>query len=187
MNRRLPRRSGIPTGRLLRAREHVLLGWCLALSAVLIAGCKAEEPPTPETRTLVPVQGKVTVQGKPLAKAIVVFLPTFSGGGTHSVGETRADGTYALTTLGQPGAGPGEYRVIVSYVVGPDGTVADLTSRSGEFVPPEVNNGKELVPPRYSDFSKTELRAAVPASSPSIDFELEGPLLGGPGKPADGS
>jgi hypothetical protein len=118
----------------------------------------------------------VTLEGKPLARAVVAFLPTFSVG-THSVGETKADGTYELAHLGQPGAGRGEYRVVVSYIVGPDGKVADLESRSLDYIPVELNNGKELLPPRYSNFSQTELRATVVPGCPPINFELKGSLL----------
>jgi len=127
----------------------------------------------------------VTVDGKPLAKAIVAFLPQFSDGGTHSVGETKEDGTYELVHVDRPGAGRGGYRVVVSYIVGPDGKVADLESHSSfnEKMPTELNNGKELLPPRYSDFSRTELGATVTPGGPFIfDFNLEGPLLEPPAK-----
>ena len=154
---------------------------CLALLAGLVVGCEAEEPAPPPAPALVPVHGTITVDGKPLDKAVVAFLPTFSGQGTHSVGETNRDGRYELSTLGQPGAGVGEYRVVVSFIVGPDGKVADLASRSGEYVPPELDNGKELVPSRYSDFSKTELRATIRRAGPPLDFALEGPLHPAPG------
>lgn len=160
-------------------------GWSarrIMLAIVLIAGCEAEAERAPEPPKLVPVQGTVTVDGKPLAGAVVVFLPAFSDAGTHSVGETDRDGVYKLATLYQPGAGVGDYRVIVSHVVDADGTVASLAARSGEYVPPEVNHGQELVPPRYSDVSKTELRASVRPGTGSINLDLIGPLLPAPGK-----
>jgi hypothetical protein len=130
----------------------------------------------------------VTIDGKPLAKAMVVFLPQFSDGGTHSVGETKEDGTYELVHEDQPGAGRGGYRVVISHIVGPDGKVADLESHStfNKAMPTELNNGTELLPPRYSNFSKTELGATVTPDGPFIfDFKLEGPLLEAPAKAPD--
>src|SRR5204862_127511 len=144
------------------------------LAASLTMGCEVVEP-TPPKRAgprLYPVRGTVTVEGKPLSGAVVAFLPVFSVG-THSVGETKADGTYELATMGQAGAGRGEYRVVVSYIVASDGKVADLASRSSDYVPPELDHGKELVPPRYSNFSKTELRATVEPGCPPINFDLK--------------
>ena len=157
------------------------LSLCL-LVVSLVLGCEVIEPPPPSPPgpRLYPVSGKVTIDGKPLAKAFVVFLPEFGGGGTHSVGETKEDGTYELSHMDRPGAGRGGYRVTISYIVGPDGKVADLESRSqiDRPLPPELNHGKELLPPRYSDFSKTELGATVTPGGPFIfDFNLKGPLL----------
>jgi hypothetical protein len=154
----------------------VLPGLWLVVSFLL--GCEVMEPPPPKPigPKLYPVRGRVTLEGKPLARAVVAFLPTFSVG-THCVGETKADGTYELSHLGQPGAGRGEYRVVVSYIVGPNGQVADLASRSLDYIPYELNNGKELLPPHYSNFSRSELRATVTPDCPPINFELKGSLL----------
>jgi hypothetical protein len=118
------------------------------------------------------------VDGKPLARAIVVFMPAFSAG-THSVSETKADGSFEMAYLGRPGVGRGDYRVVISYIVGKNGKVADLVAHGADYVPPELNHGKELVPPRYSNFSFTELRAIVPPidGTTTYDFALEGPLL----------
>jgi hypothetical protein len=154
----------------------------LVLIVSLVIGCEVVEPdpPKPQGPMLYPVRGRVTVDGKPLAKAIVAFLPEFSDGGTHSVAETKGDGTYELAYMGRPGVGRGGYRVVISYIVGPDGTVADLKAHSpvDTAMAPELNKGKELLPPRYSDFSKTELGATVlPAGPFTFDFNLEGPLL----------
>ncbi len=154
----------------------------LLLVVSLVLGCEVVEPdpPKPQGPMLYPVRGRVTVDGKPLAKAIVAFLPEFSDGGTHSVAETKPDGTYELAYMGRPGVGRGGYRVVVSYIVGPNGKVADLKAHSpvDTAMAPELNKGKELLPPRYSDFSKTELGATVlPAGPFTFDFNLEGPLL----------
>jgi hypothetical protein len=183
----LPRESAVrslvrlvpPPGR--RDRSP-LAAYCLLLVGFAIMGCEVQEPApdVPRGPRLYPVHGTVRVDGKPLAHAVVVFLPAFSAG-THSVGETKADGTYALSHIGRPGAGRGDYRVVISYIVKKNGQVADLDSRTNDEVPP-ITNGKELIPPRYSDFSLTQLRASLPPDDPSatFDFALKGPLLDAP-------
>jgi hypothetical protein len=152
------------------------------VAGMLIVGCEAEppvpkEPPLP---SLVPVRGRVTVDGKPLAKAVIVFSPSYSDAGTHSVGETKADGSYELSYLNMPGTGAGDYRVMISLLVGPSGKAVNLQTRSDEVVADEMNRAKEVIPPRYSDHSKTELRATVKRDSPPIDFDLQGPIPGLP-------
>jgi hypothetical protein len=163
-----------------------LAGAVSVLLVCAIFGCEVQEPAPdlPVGPRLYPVRGTVSVDGKPLGRAVVVFMPSFSDAGTHSVGETKTDGTYELAHMGRPGAGRGDYRVTISFIVAEDGKVADLKARSSDFVPPELDHGKELVPPRYSNFSRTELRATIPPGGPTgtIDFDLKGSLREPPGK-----
>lgn len=148
---------------------------------VLVSGCTVEpsEEPGPMGPTLVPVRGKVTMDGKPFPGAIVIFLPVFSDTGRHCVAETKADGSFDLATMYQPGAAPGEYRVSVSYMVGAGGKVVDLEAHSAIIKPEEFNTGREKVPKRYSDPSQTDLRAIVPRSGATLQFDLTGGLLDG--------
>jgi len=65
------------------------------LFAVILVGCHRT------SLDIAPVHGKVTVDGKPLAKAKVRFAPTAKGNtdpGKPAWGEIQADGTYQLTT-----------------------------------------------------------------------------------------
>lgn len=73
----------------------------------------------------VPVSGKVTLDGNPLADANVTFLPETQPGSTAtppaSTGKTGADGTYKLVTMVgtqvAEGAPSGNYKVIVTKPV----------------------------------------------------------------------
>ena len=86
----------------------------LMLTGVLIVGCQGQAPQV----ALVPVQGKLTVKGKPLTHATVVFHPDPDRGNTSKL-EPRAEitpesgGIYELESDDRAGAPPGWYRVTV--------------------------------------------------------------------------
>jgi hypothetical protein len=77
--------------------------WLFLLCAAL-AGCG-------DGRDSVPVSGKVTVQGQPLADILVTFEPLDDGIG--STGTTDAEGRYTLQFVDndQDGAVPGKHQV----------------------------------------------------------------------------
>jgi hypothetical protein len=67
----------------------------------------------------VPVSGKVTVDGMPLAAktTVILFKPDASKGNAspfEPTGTVEDDGTYKLTTKGKSGAPPGWYKVVVT-------------------------------------------------------------------------
>jgi len=65
---------------------------------------------------LVPVEGVVTLDGKPLTVGGVAFKPDATKGNKtqhQPVGELDENGRYTLTTTNRPGAPPGWYKVLV--------------------------------------------------------------------------
>jgi hypothetical protein len=129
--------------------------------------------------TVVPVTGKVTLKGQPLAKATVTFIPTGVEGGATSVAVsfTDAEGKFTLQTrLGsgdKMGTVPGTYRVAVSKFVPPQAlSEADYQKKLDEEhalhqkgialaspVPPR----HELIPAEFSDTQRSKLTATVKA------------------------
>lgn len=125
---------------------------CLLLTVV---GCGTKLPV---------VTGTVTLDGKPLADATVIFMPNDE---THSPaqGITDASGIYTLEQEAKTaGIQPGAYSV----------RVTTFQPRS-QAVDPPIPAVKERVPVRYN--LKTELKANVEAdqdaSEAPFDFELE--------------
>jgi hypothetical protein len=119
----------------------------LGLASLLIAvGCGRSDRPDLGT-----VQGTVTLDGKPLAGALVVFTP--SGPGRSASDLTDAAGRYELTYL----------RDIAGATLGPH--VVIITTAT------EERGGREMLPPRYHE--KTELSATVAPGSNTIDFPLK--------------
>jgi hypothetical protein len=125
-------------------RARLLLGCVL----VAVAGCG--------TSKFVPVSGKVTLDGKPLAGATVSFEPVTEPGTTPlppgSLGKTDQNGNFTLqATSGENGALVGKHRVVIS-LIGEQAT-GDERRRGGgvaEKLPRKYNADSELtfdVPP----------------------------------------
>jgi hypothetical protein len=132
-------------------------GACLL---VVIAGCGKSKLQT------VPVQGKVTWQGKPLANADIAFHPQkLAVDGPHrlAIGKSDAEGQYTLSTImNGDGVQPGEYAVVI--VVREGGRIVD----AGENLKPSP------IPSSYTAVSTTPLKASIPAdASGPLEFNFE--------------
>ena len=142
----------------------------MALISALASGCQPAEPPPPR---LVPVQGKVTLDGKPLAGASIGFLPRPGSAGGSDV---RPDGSYEVTTMGFKES-RGEYTVQISYKMGTDGKPQSLGQQFSLVQPESMIGAKELLPKKYSDFGASELRATIPPEGAlDLNFDIKGPL-----------
>jgi hypothetical protein len=149
----------------------LVFGW--GWGVVCLTGCGgATAPKLPDP---VPVTGTVIIDSKPLADAIVTFVPdkgaTATGLGANAV--TDASGNFeVVTTFGKkarPGAIPGKYRVAISRLIGPTGSPVKLEPG----VPPANAAARESLPPRYSDMMMTELKADVGAEGGTFDFKVK--------------
>jgi hypothetical protein len=134
----------------------------LAFSLVLGLGCGSGK--------FAPVSGTVTMNGKPLAGATVMFSPIAKEGsidaGPGSGGKTNEKGEYTLTSdTGRNGALVGKHRVSIS-LMGQGTSETDERRRPGTPV--------NQVPLRYN--GKTELTYEVPAGgTDKADFTLKSP------------
>lgn len=154
-------------------RNSVLLGLLLVLSA---SGCGESVKPSRG----VPVSGKITLGGKPLADADVSFMnETFVG-----FGKTDADGNYRLVQ----GAAPGKNKVFISKFEGgvaPKVAGMELNPEAGidegQLAAAEMGAAgtkkaagpKQLVPADFSNPSTTKLNFDVGADGATgVDFNL---------------
>jgi hypothetical protein len=93
-----------------RSTRWYLAALCVCGSVCTLVGCGGS------TTKLVPVVGKVTVDGRPLTTGTggVSFRPDKgSGGSQEPAGSIDEDGTYRLFTGDKEGAPLGRYRVLV--------------------------------------------------------------------------
>lgn len=148
-----------------RVQTNALFGALLTL-LVITTGCGDGK------FRFAPVEGRVLLDGQPVAKARVVFMPQASGAdgeaGPYSCGETDSEGRYILSTLEETptaGAVVGSHRITIST------RVAHLDP---DKLDTEVIDSPETIPADYTNYRLTPLTFDVPAGgSTSADFSLE--------------
>lgn len=137
---------------------------------LLVTGCGGDEGGRG-----VPVSGKITLDGKPLADANVTFMnDTFAG-----FGKTDAEGKYRLVQ----GALPGNNKIVISKIQGgtaPEAPVPE-TLDPGQLEASAMAMGGaskkkgpvELIGKDYSDPSSTKLTYDIPTGGATdVDFNL---------------
>ncbi|MDG3005340.1 hypothetical protein [Paludisphaera mucosa] len=145
-----------------------------AMLAALAAGCGPAEESVDDRLAkldrLAPVTGVVKVGGKALPGVVVTFVPR-EWAPAHA--ETDDEGRFTLETAARPGAIPGEYKVVLSYLVAADGRVLGLGPRGG-FVPdPAVATATEKLPASVSSLERSTLAATVPPEGTTVDFDVD--------------
>lgn len=135
--------------------------WMAVLSIGLChVGC-GEKSDAPK---LVPVQGKVTVDGSAIEGLGVSFRPDAEKGnktGLLPAATVNAEGRYELTTGGRPGAPAGWYKVVV---------VPPTPPMTGGEAP------KPAPPPfnvKYTSDATTELRVEVKEGAAADAYDLK--------------
>ena len=153
-------------------------GMCLALAgfvaalALSLGGC-SQKPASNRPQT-VPVKGRVTLAGEPLAKATVSFQPDGKGNGASGI--TDDGGAFTLSTFAaKDGAVPGTYKVTVTKV---DDTASGGDMTAAGYAPPTESSAaskpKSLVPEQYADPAKSGLTAEVTTGAANtFDFDLK--------------
>jgi hypothetical protein len=119
-------------------------GTALVVLLAAVSGCGTSGP------QVAPVHGRVTLDGRPLARADITFQP--EGAQRASIGRTDEDGRYELAyKRGQPGAIVGKHTVQV-----------EVSSELVKNPPP--------IPARYA--ANSELHRQVEPDENEINFDL---------------
>lgn len=134
----------------IRRFAALLVG--VAAIALVCGGCG-------QRVTMVPVRGRVTVDGKPLGSGSVMFQPQ---AGPAARGQIGPDGSFELGTH-HPGdgvrAGPAAVRVT---------SVAAVKVVAGEEQPA----GRSVIPMRYADFTTSGITVTVAPGMEPVEIEL---------------
>jgi len=136
------------------SRSH-LPAAMIMLMVALEAGCGPLRP------ALLPAEGVVTLDGKPLANASLVFQP--KAGGRPASGRTDASGRFKMGTYTpQDGVLPGEHTV----------TITAIESIGPPPAPGSQPKVRWVTPTRYSRADESGLSATVAAGSKTFTFNL---------------
>ena len=147
---------------------HRLATLLMLVIAASVTGCSSAPPGPP----LVPAEGVVLLDGKPLSGADLVFQPQGETKGQAGYGRTDAAGKFALTTpdMKHKGVAVGSYRITINKLVKPDGSDFVPDPKSG---PEDTGGFKPLLPPAYSDMDKTRLSIEIPpGGKKDAEFKL---------------
>lgn len=140
------------------------LPFLLCVAGIIGGGCGPGRP------TIVPISGSVTLDGKPVPQATVLFIPV--AGGVPARGSTREDGSFSLTTFAEgDGAIAGRHSVAISKmkVTGVEATEDGLlpASASGEV------RTIWLTPQKYADATTSGLEVDVIRDMGPVALALE--------------
>jgi hypothetical protein len=134
--------------------------WLVSLCVLTMGVVSCSKSSGPPQKVCYPVKGKLLVGEQPPVGAMVIFHPEgalpdeWTGG--YPRGSVGADGTYELGTYGdKDGAPAGEYRVLVSW-----------TQTGNEET--EDTQMVDKLKGRYSDYSRSTLRAKVAAGPTEV-------------------
>jgi hypothetical protein len=149
----------------MNTRRALILVEILALLACV--GCS----PT-SVINLVPVEGRLIIDGRPAHGCVVIFEPCDTGAttGPQSIGFTDVDGRFRLVTSGNRiGTVQGKHRVSVI----PNGEAAMTVGVEAGAEHSEKPPVTDLVPKRYQSAETSGLEANVTRGAPnSFVFEL---------------
>ncbi len=134
------------------------------VATITLAGCSGQSG-------LAKVNGKVTYKGQPVSGATILFMG--DAGTRPATAVSSSDGSYSLMTLDAKGAMPGNYSVVVTKTDAPpagEPPSMEDAAKAANRPPPKP---KELLPAKYSDATKSPLKAEVKlGQANTIDLTL---------------
>jgi hypothetical protein len=120
------------------------------------------------------VQGTVLLNGKPLPKASVTFVPQVEnlGADSNSTSVTDENGQFTLTCAynGQPGAVVGKHVVLIAEPPLPEELRNSRDVR--EVAQYRAKLGNRPIPPAYGMVSKSPLQIEIKEGQEAVKLEL---------------
>jgi hypothetical protein len=132
--------------------RHFVLILCASLALCGVSGCGTKRPV---------VTGLVTLDGQPLNNGTIQFYP-IAGDGQTSAASIGPDGRYRME------ASPTKMKVVIHATK----VVGQRKAYEGQADSPMIDVVEDLLPIRYSDMNKTELKVDVVPGENVADFEL---------------
>jgi len=154
----------------MRIDHRVTAAW--ALIAAIAVGCGESGP------TLVPVEGILTLDGKPLEEATVSFMPDPSNTEvTAGMGLTEEDGKFYARHNGRYGLAVGRYKVTFSKTAEPPPGAKIPAGMENDPLQQEfLGLRKQTLPKKYTDLQKaTEVVEVKNGENNVYKFDLKTP------------
>lgn len=134
----------------------------------MLAALGCSDAPEVKLPAAHPVSGVVTLNAKPVAGAMLQFVPQGTTKGNDCFGVTDESGKYSLKQFrGEEGAQVGEYAVVIELHLKPDGSPLKENEAPREVM------ANQVLPKMYSELASTVLRATVPEGGGQFDFDLK--------------
>lgn len=135
------------------------------MTVMVVMGCGEGAPPAPK---LEPVTGTVTLDGAPLERAVLSFLPKESTGQV-AVGVTDATGKYEAEYPGSlKGVPAGQYKVLITKLVTPSGDPIPEGKSAADV------EAKDIIPAKYRRMDDLVNVVSIPAGGKAdLNFELK--------------
>jgi hypothetical protein len=141
-------------------RKQTLVALAFSTLGLFATGCDSGP-------ALLPVTGKITVDGQPAAGATLLFHPTSKSNKLVSSATSGADGTFSIITDTKPGIPAGEYKVTATYP-DPSHKPSDTEIMMGTAEP-----GQDLLKGRYTNRDASTLQVTIDDSTTQLQpFEL---------------
>jgi hypothetical protein len=142
---------------------------CLFVASLLLPGCSNKE-----AIVLVPLEGKLMMDGKPVPLARIEFMPEFKGHGAdaNSYAITDDNGKFVLAKGTEPGVAIATHRVVINEAPPPDGTRGqdDASQAKMEAYTRTLKNRPLNV--RYQTYSSTPLRVEITGEKHDLVVEM---------------
>lgn len=139
-----------------------------ALAVVLSIGCGPTGP------RLVPVHGKLTLNGTPLEGATVTFAPAptnpvITPGGASS----GPAGAFIAKSGDQEGLAPGKYKVVVTKAALKGGAKVPDEFKDDPMMAVTSGLTIESLPPEYGNADTSPFNLEVPDAGGTFDFDVK--------------
>ena len=167
--------SFVPNAIMLNKIIVSLMFLCLL---VAFTGCKKAK-----IAGLVPAEGNLVYNGIPLAWSSIAFIPEDASSGRPATGNTDENGKFILRTLGEPGALPGKYNVMVARFIvdeGPNSLKNWKKKRSDGEPEPKPNSEAtdvkviSAIPAKYQKAKQSGIKITVNSQGDrSLKIELK--------------
>ena len=144
--------------------------YLLLMANLLMTGCSDKEK-----IVLVPVEGKLMMEGKPVPLARIEFMPEFKGHGAdaNSYAITDENGKFVLARGTEPGVAIATHRVVITEAPPPDGTRGQDDASQAKLAAYTGTLKNRPLNAKYQIYSTTPLRVEITAEKHDLVIEMQ--------------